>query len=485
MKPTEPRYAVNGGVHIAYQVVGEGPVDLVYSPGIWSNLDVMWEWPAWARYLERLAAFSRLILFDMRGVGLSDRGPEPPTLERQMDDVGAVMDAVGSETAAVFGGARATAMTMLFAASHPERTRALVLYAPIARSLWAADWPFGRTEEEQQLFFDRFTAEMGTAKNLDIQGPSADASFTKWWARFERLGASPGTWLELQEVFGSLDVRRVLPHVQAPTLVLHRSEDRIVPVGQSRAIAEQIPDAKLVELEGNDHIPFLGDADAVVDEVQEFLTGARPAPAPDRVLATIMFTDIVGSTTRAAELGDADALVDEVQEFLTGARPAPAPDRVLATIMFTDIVGSTTRAAELGDERWTYLLDRHDEAVRGQLERFGGREVNTAGDGFVATFDGPGRAISCACAIRDALSALGIEVRCGLHTGEIELRGADIAGLAVHIAARVGASANTGEVLVSGAVPPLVAGSGIAFEDRGEHQLKGVPGLWRLAAVRG
>jgi pimeloyl-ACP methyl ester carboxylesterase len=440
MKPTEPRYAVNGGVHIAYQVVGEGPVDLVYSPGIWSNLDVMWEWPAWARYLERLAAFSRLILFDMRGVGLSDRGPEPPTLERQMDDVGAVMDAVGSETAAVFGGARATAMTMLFAASHPERTRALVLYAPIARSLWAADWPFGRTEEEQQLFFDRFTAEMGTAKNLDIQGPSADASFTKWWARFERLGASPGAWLELQEVFGSLDVRRVLPHVQAPTLVLHRSEDRIVPVGQSRAIAEQIPDAKLVELEGNDHIPFLGDA---------------------------------------------DALVDEVQEFLTGARPAPAPDRVLATIMFTDIVGSTTRAAELGDERWTYLLDRHDEAVRGQLERFGGREVNTAGDGFVATFDGPGRAISCACAIRDALSALGIEVRCGLHTGEIELRGADIAGLAVHIAARVGASANTGEVLVSGAVPPLVAGSGIAFEDRGEHQLKGVPGLWRLAAVRG
>jgi pimeloyl-ACP methyl ester carboxylesterase len=440
MKPTEPRYAVNGGVHIAYQVVGEGPVDLVYSPGIWSNLDVMWEWPAWARYLERLAAFSRLILFDMRGVGLSDRGPEPPTLERQMDDVGAVMDAVGSETAAVFGGARATAMTMLFAASHPERTRALVLYAPIAKSLWAADWPFGRTEEEQQLFFDRFTAEMGTAKNLDIQGPSADASFTKWWARFERLGASPGAWLELQEVFGSLDVRRVLPHVQAPTLVLHRSEDRIVPVGQSRAIAEQIPDAKLVELEGNDHIPFLGDA---------------------------------------------DALVDEVQEFLTGARPAPALDRVLATVMFTDIVGSTTRAAELGDERWTYLLDRHDEAVRGQLERFGGREVNTAGDGFVATFDGPGRAISCACAIRDALSALGIEVRCGLHTGEIELRGADIAGLAVHIAARVGASANTGEVLVSGAVPPLVAGSGIAFEDRGEHQLKGVPGLWRLAAVRG
>jgi class 3 adenylate cyclase len=438
MKPTEPRYAVNGGVHIAYQVVGDGPVDLVYSPGIWSNLDVMWEWPAWARYLDRLAAFSRLILFDMRGVGLSDRGPEPPTLERQMDDVGTVMDAAGSETAAIFGGARAAAMTMLFAASHPERTQALVLYAPIARSLWAPDWPFGRTEEEQQLFFDRFIAEMGTAKNLDLQGPSADPSFIKWWARFERLGASPGTWRELQEVFGTLDVRPVLPHIQSPTLVLQRSEDRIVQADEARAIAECIPHADFVKLKGSDHIPFLGDA---------------------------------------------DALVDEVQEFLTGMRPAPAPDRVLATVMFTDIVGSTSRAAELGDLRWRDLLDRHDETVRRQLDRFGGREVNTVGDGFVATFDGPGRAITCACAIRDALSALSIEVRSGLHTGEIELRGDDIAGMAVHIGARVSSLADSGEVLVSGGVPPLVAGSGIEFEDRGEYQLKGVPGTWRLYAV--
>ncbi len=440
MKPPEPRYAVRGGVHIAYQVIGEGPVDLVYSPGIWSNLDVMWEWPAWARYLERLAAFSRLILFDMRGVGLSDRGPEPPTLERQMDDVGTVMDAVGSQTAAVFGGARAAAMTMLFAASHPERTRALVLYAPIARTVRAPDWPFGRSEEDQRYFFDRFTAEMGTAKNLDLQGPGADPSFTKWWARFERLGASPGSWRELQEIFGALDVRHVLPHIQASTLVLHRSGDRVVQTGQGQAIAELIPDAKFVELEGIDHIPFLGDADSIVDEVQEFLTGARSAPAPDRVLATVMFTDIVGSTTRAAELGD---------------------------------------------ERWKYLLDRHDEAVRRQLERFGGREVNTAGDGFVATFDGPGRGISCACALRDALAALGIEVRSGLHTGEIELREDDIAGMAVHIGARVSALAGSGEVLVSGAVPPLVAGSGIEFEDRGEQELKGVPGNWKLFAVRG
>jgi class 3 adenylate cyclase/pimeloyl-ACP methyl ester carboxylesterase len=440
MKPTEPRYAVNDGVHIAYQVIGEGPIDLVYSPGIWSNLDVMWEWPAWTRYLERLAAFSRLILFDMRGVGLSDRGPEPPTLERQMDDVGTVMDAAGSESAAIFGGARAAAMTMLFAASHPERTSALVLYAPVARSLRAPDWPFGRTEEEQQLFFERFTAEMGTAKNLDLQGPTADPSFAKWWARFERLGASPGAWRELQEIFGPLDVRPVLPHIQAQTLVLHRSEDRVVQVEQGRATAERIPHAEFVELKGVDHIPFLGDA---------------------------------------------DALVDEIQEFLTGVRPARATDRVLATVMFTDIVGSTSRAAELGDVRWRDLLDRHDETVRRQLDRFGGREVNTVGDGFVATFDGPGRAITCACAIRDALSVLGIEVRSGLHTGEIELRGDDIAGMAVHIGARVSASASTGEVLVSGSVPPLVAGSGIEFEDRGEHELKGVPGKWRLLAVSG
>jgi class 3 adenylate cyclase len=331
-------------------------------------------------------------------------------------------------------------MTMLFAASHPERTQALVLYAPIARSLRAPDWPFGRTEEEQQQFFDRFTAEMGTAKNLDLQAPSADPSFTKWWARFERLGASPGSWRELQEILGSLDVRSVLPHIQSPTLVLHRGGDRVTQVGQGRAIAERIPGAEFVELKGTDHIPFLGDA---------------------------------------------EALVDEVQEFLTGARPAPATDRVLATVLFTDIVGSTSRAAELGDERWKDLLNRHDETVRRQLDRFGGREVKTVGDGFVATFDGPGRAITCACAIRETLSTLGIEVRSGLHTGEVELRGDDIAGMAVHIGARVGALASTGEVLVSGSVPPLVAGSGIEFEDRGEHELKGVPGTWRLFAVRG
>lgn len=434
----EPHYAPSNGAHIAYQVVGEGSIDLVYTPGIWSNLDVMWEWPIWARYLIRLASFSRLILFDMRGVGLSDRGPEPPTLERQMDDVGAVMDAAGSETAVVFGGARGAAMTMLFAASHPERTRALVLYAPVARSVRTADWPYGRTEDEQRAFFDRFTREMGTAQNLDLQGPSHDPSFKRWWARFERLGASPGAWRELAEIFGQLDVRRVLPHIQAPTLVLHRRGDRIVDVEQGRAVADRIPGASFVELEGIDHIPFLGDADRIVAEVEEFVTGSRPAPEPDRFLATVLFTDIVGSTRTAAALGD---------------------------------------------RKWHQLLDEHHRLVREELGRYRGKEIDTAGDGFLATFDGPGRAIACARAICDRVRPLGIEIRTGLHTGEVESMEDNIGGLAVHIGARVAAQAAGGEVLVSRTVADLVAGSGIEFEDRGEHELKGVPGTWRLFAV--
>jgi class 3 adenylate cyclase len=431
-----PRYALNGDVHIAYQVVGNGPIDLVYTPGIWSNLDIMWEWPAWARYLQRLASFSRLILFDMRGVGLSDRGREPPVLERQMDDISAVMEAAGSERAVIFGGARGATVTTLFAATYPERTDALVLYAPIVRSLQAPDWPFGRTPAEQEEFFDRFTSEMGTGDNLDVQGPSGDAAFKVWWARFERLGASPGAWRELQEVLGATDIRAVLPHVRASTLVLHRRGDRVLKIGQSRAIADAIPDAKFVELDGDDHIPFLGDADAIVDEVEEFLTGARSAPEPDRVLATVMFSDLVASTARAAELGDAP---------------------------------------------WRDLLVQHQRVVRHELSRHRGREIKTTGDGFLATFDGPARAIRCAHAISEETSKrLGIEVRCGLHTGEIEIVGDDIAGIAVHIAARVAALAGPREVLVSRTVTDLVAGSGIEFRDAGEHELKGVPGRWPL-----
>ena len=437
-RASEPRYARNGDVHIAYQVVGSGPLDLVYTPGIWSNLDVMWEWEPWSRYLLRLASFSRLVLFDMRGVGLSDRCREPPTLEVQMADVGVVMDAAGCESAAIFGGARGAAMTMLFAATFPERTRALVLYAPIARSLRAPDWPYGRTDEEQEAFFDRFTAEMGTAANLDLQGPSGDEAFKRWWARFERLGASPGAWRELQEIMARLDVRAVLGQVQAPTLVLHRSGDRVVDVRQGRAVAGAIPGATFVELPGQDHIPFLGDADALTDQVQEFLTGARPAPDPDRTLATVMFTDIVGSTERAAAMGDRD---------------------------------------------WRELLARHHRAVREVLDRHRGREINTAGDGFLATFDGPARAIRCARDIITRLRDLDLEIRAGLHTGEVELIGDDIGGIAVHIGARVAAMAGAGEVLVSRTVVDLVAGSGLSFEERGDHQLKGVPGSWKIYAV--
>jgi class 3 adenylate cyclase/pimeloyl-ACP methyl ester carboxylesterase len=413
-------------------------VDLVYSPGIWSNLDVMWEWPDWAAYLRRLASFSRLILFDMRGVGLSDRGPEPPTLELQMDDVSAVMDAVGSHSAAVFGGARAGAMAALFAASHPERTRALVLYAPSAKTVRTADWPYGRSEEEQRRFYERFTEEMGTARNLDLQGPNHDAGFPSWWARFERLGASPGAWRELAEILGALDVRQVLGHIRTPTLVLHRSGDRIVDVEQGRAVAERIPDARFVELSGDSHIPFLGDWPSIVAEVEEFLTGVRRAPESERVLATVLFTDLVESTRLAAEVGDS---------------------------------------------RWRQLLEQHHQMVRTYLVRHRGCEIDVAGDGFLATFDGPARAVRCGLELCRRAEESGLALRIGVHTGEVEVMGERIGGIAVHTGARIAALAAPGEVLVSRIVTDLVAGSGLQFQQRGEHELKGVPGRWALYAA--
>jgi class 3 adenylate cyclase len=434
-------YARSGEVHIAYTVLGDGPIDLVYTNGIWSNLEALWEEPRWVRYAERLASFSRLIVFDMRGVGLSDRGGEPPFLELMVEDAGAVMDAASSETAALFGAGRAGVMAMLFAATHPERVRALVLYDTWAKNLRSDDHPYGATTAEDDAFVNRFVAEMGTAQNLDLQAPSGlgDERFVRWWARFERLITSPAGFRELADVRRNSDVRAVLPLIQAPTLVLHRAGDRIVPVDQGRYLGQAIPNARFVELAGEDHIPFVGDADAIVDEVQEFLTGARPIPDTDRVLATVLFTDIVGSTERAAALGD---------------------------------------------RSWRELLQQHHALVRSELARFRGVEIDTAGDGFMASFDGPARAIRCACAIQDAVSQLRLEIRAGVHTGECERIGDKLSGIAVHIAARVAGTAGPGQVLVSQTVRDLVAGSGIEFEDRGEHKLKGVSETWRLFAVR-
>jgi pimeloyl-ACP methyl ester carboxylesterase/class 3 adenylate cyclase len=438
----EVRYAVNDGVHIAYTVVGDGPVDVVYAPGIWSNLDVMWEEPRWARFLQRLASFARLIVFDMRSVGLSDRGSGPPFLESQMDDISAVMQAAGSDNAVIFGGARGGAMSMLFAATHPDRVRALVLYAAMAKTLRSADFPYGKSEHDQQVFFDRFVAEMGTGKNLDLQGPDGldDPRFVRWWARFERLVATPSAYRELASIFKDLDVRAVLPSIQAPTLVVQRVGDRITPVSQARFLAATIPDARLVELPGEDHIPFLGDA---------------------------------------------DALVDEIEEFVTGTRPAPDSDSFLSTVLFTDIVGSTERQAAMGDRAWRDVVLAHHELVRGALTRWRGVENDTAGDGFYATFDGPARAVRCALEVTSRVRDLGIEIRAGVHTGECETVDGKCGGIAVAIGARIAGLAGPSQILVSQTVKDLVTGSGLGFEDRGEQTLKGVPQPWRLFAATG
>ena len=437
----ETRYAkAPDGTSIAYQVVGDGPLDLVYASGIWSNVELMWEEPAWARFLERLASFSRLILFDMRGVGLSDRGPEPPSIELQRDDVEAVLDAAGSDAAVVFGSARAASMAMLFAATHPDRTKALVLYAPVAKTVSAPDFPHGKSPEDQAAFVERFVREVGTARNLALQAPSVadDKRFVAWWARFERLVASPSAYEELARIFTDVDVRRVLPAIHVPTLVLHRRGDRIVSEGQVAYVAEQIEDARLVEFDGDDHLPFVGNGDAIVDEVEEFVTGNRPVP--------------------------------EI-------------DRILATVLFTDIVGSTERQAALGDRGWKDLVEQHHAAVRAQLGRYRGLEQDTAGDGFYVRFDGPARAIRCAREIVEAVRPFGIEVRAGLHAGECEVVEGKCSGLSVSIGARVMAHAGPSEVLVSQTVKDLTAGSDLTFEDAGEHELKGVPDRWHLYRV--
>jgi len=435
----ETRYARSGDVHIAYQVIGDGPIDLVYIPTWVSQVEHYWDEPRVARYFRRIASFSRLIMFDRRGTGLSDPVVGAATLEEQMDDVVAVMDAAGSERAGLFAQFEAGAMAALFAATHPERTTALMLYEATPRGSWAPDyeWALSKEEREERLTHG-FTWGNGAMLALIAPSSGGDERFRTWFARLERLAASPGTAAALLRMQGEMDVRSVLPLIQVPTLVMHREADPYIDVRHSRYLAEHIPGARYVALPGNEALTFANGA---------------------------------------------DALLDEVEEFLTGARPAPDPDRILATVMFSDIVGSTRRAAELGDRRWRDLLESIEGTVMSELSRFRGRAVKTMGDGFLSTFDGPARGIRCATAIREAARTYDLEVRSGLHTGEIEVMGDDVGGLAVHIGARVGAIAAPGEVLVSGTVKDLVVGSGITFEDRGVRELKGVPGEWRLFAV--
>jgi len=439
----ETRYAKSGELWIAYQVVGNGPVDLLWAPGYMSHIEQNWTWPAYAEFLDRLASFSRLILFDRRGTGLSDRTLSLGSFEELLDDMRAVLDAASSDRTALFGGAEGGPMCALFAATFPERTSALILGASYPRRTWAPDCPWGLDEQQQERILAAPEARWGTDHfGVHTLAPTLadDERFRKWHSQATRFAGTPASALAWFRITMEIDIRDVLPAIRVPTLVLHRSGDRGVPIEAGRYLAEHIPDAKFVELEGVDHYPFAGDSDAMLDEVEEFLTGSR----------------------RSRE-----------------------PDRVLATVLFTDIVGSTELAAELGDRRWAELLTEHHRLVRAEVERYRGKVVRVEGDGALLTFDGPARAVSCAAAIRKALRTIELEIRAGLHTGEIELAETGVEGIAVHIGARVAALAEPGEVLTSSTVKDLVVGSGIEFEERGTHALKGVPGEWRLYAVDG
>jgi pimeloyl-ACP methyl ester carboxylesterase len=440
MHPPSTSYARSGDVNIAYQVVGEGPIDLVYVPGWISNVELMWDEPSHAHVLERLSRFSRLILFDKRGTGLSDPVPlrELPPLETRMDDVRAVLDAVGSDRAALFGFSEGGLMSVLFAATYPERVTALVLYGVFAKRIWSEDYPWAPTPEARTHEIELLERNWADRMDLDRMAPSEDEPFKQRLATYFRRSASPGAAVALLRMNTQIDVREVLPSIQAPTLVVHRRDDVDVKAEEGRFVASAIPGARYVEVEGDAHTLWAGDTDAIIDETEQFLTGARPAAHSDRVLATVLFTDIAGSTERAAEIGDS---------------------------------------------RWRDLLQAHHSAVRAELVRYRGREIDTAGDGFLASFDGPARAIHCACAIRDHVATFGLPVRSGVHTGECERLGEKLGGIAVHIGARVAAVARPGEVLVSSTVRDLVAGSGIQFDDHGRHQLKGIAERWRIFRV--
>jgi class 3 adenylate cyclase len=434
------RYAKSGDVHIAYRIFGDGPRDLVLIPGTLSHVEVSWEIPSYEHLLKRLTAFSRVIVFDKRGQGLSDRVAEQ-TLEERIGDVRAVMDAAGSQRATIYGWSEGGPMCLMFSATYPERTSSLVLYGTYA-SMTDEDGPWSVTREQLERTLGRWEAHWGEGVLLEINAPSAlkDKAMVQAFGRLERASASPGSILALVRANYEIDVRHVLPTIRVPTLILHRVGDALVSVKSGRYLAQNIPGAKFAEIPGTDH--------------------------------TVLDNDTQ------------DVIADEIEEFMTGARLRLEPDRVIATVMFTDIVGSTQRASELGDGRWRQLLGNWYTVMRKELTAFRGREVDTAGDGLLATFDGPARAIRCACSVRERVHALGLQVRTGLHTGECELVGDGVVGIAVHIGARVAALAEPDEVLVSSTVKDLVAGSGLKFGDRGAHSLKGVLDEWRLFVVQ-
>jgi class 3 adenylate cyclase len=436
----QPRtqYAKSGDVHIAYQVFGEGAVDLVFVPGFVSHIENYWDEPNFARWLRRLGSFSRVIMFDKRGTGLSDQVSELPGMDQRLDDVSAVMDAVGIERAAIFGISEGGSLATLFAASHPERSQALIIYGGFAQfSSW---FP---TQEALEGLIQYIDKNWGSGESMPMFAPTkqGDLAFQQWWGKFERLGASPAAAITLMRMNSQIDITEILPSINVPTLVIHRKDDVTVNVEGGRLLAERIPGAKYVELSGTDHLPFVGE--------------------------------------------DSDRILDEMEHFLTGETSTPSVERVLATVVFTDIVGSTARAQTLGDRAWGDLLDLHDKAVRKELARFRGNEVKWTGDGFLAAFDRPARAIQCALTIVNTVRALGIEVRAGIHTGEVDFLKNDIRGIAVHIASRVADLANGGDVVVSRTVKDLVAGSGIAFQDYGTYELKGVPDQWMLFRASG
>ena len=442
MEVPQTQYVAVGDAEVAYQVIGQGPPDLCYLTGF-GHIDLRWESPVWADFLERLASLSRLVLFDRRGTGASDAVPDSaiPTWEQWTDDVRAVLDAARSERTVVLAEGDGGPTGLLFAAMQPERVSALILANTSARFLRADDYPIGMVPEVLNDVVAMFRAAWGTPEFVHTAVPSRvhDPEYMEYAAKMTRAAATPrSAAAQLRYIIESLDARDALPLIQVPTLVLHTMDNIVVPIDEGRYLAERIECAKFVELPGG---------------------------------------DIYAATSARA--------IEEVAEFLTGERPPVEVDRILTTVLFTDIVGSTRRAASEGDRRWSELLSAHHKVVRSELEHFRGQEIDTAGDGFLATFDGPARAIRCACAIRDRVVSLGLQVRAGLHTGEVEMSGEGPRGLAVHIGARVGAAAGPGEVLISRTVADLVVGSGIQLADRGEHELKGVPGFWRLFAVEG